>query len=168
MLNRSFRLLLFDMASFRRAVCLQGKCWEQWRQLAIPSFHLPCVSWPGRVYLISPDPSDVPPPALSQLVYSSTQVSSLFFLSFARFGNKNESKMRLIPVLGFLLTSVKGLRTGRGSPLLRLGISKHINKVGKSTAAVFPDPQDKPFPKHNFLNTNSTSELSSSSKVEPR
>lgn len=76
--------------------------------------------------------------------------------------------MRLIPVLGFLLTSVEGLRTGRGSPLLRLGISKHINKVGKSTAAVFPDPQDKPFPKHNFLNTNSTSELSSSSKVEPR
>ncbi|KAK4670328.1 uncharacterized protein QC763_0041650 [Podospora pseudopauciseta] len=64
--------------------------------------------------------------------------------------------MRLIPVLGFFLTAVEGLRTGRGSPLLRLGISKHINKVGKSTAAVFPDPQDKPFPKHNFLNADST------------
>lgn len=77
-------------------------------------------------------------------------------LKLRKLGNKNESKMRLIPVLGFLLTAVEGLRTGRGSPLLRPGISKHINKVGKSTAAVFPDPQDKPFPKHNFLNANST------------
>ncbi|KAK0674151.1 carboxypeptidase [Cercophora samala] len=64
--------------------------------------------------------------------------------------------MRLISVLTFLLAAVEGLRTGRRNPLVRKGLSRNIKKVEKSTAAVFPGPQDKPFPRHRFLNVNST------------
>ncbi|KAK0739890.1 Alpha/Beta hydrolase protein [Apiosordaria backusii] len=64
--------------------------------------------------------------------------------------------MRLLSILGLLLTAVEGLRPGRGHHPTRLLNSKGVKNVSKLKAAVFPGPQDKGFPKHRFLNANTT------------